>query len=63
MPLKFWDQAFLAAVHLINTTPSKRIDYDTPFHRLLGATPHYSSLRVFGYACRPNLRPYNSHKL
>jgi hypothetical protein len=63
MPLKFWDQAFLAASHLINRTPSKRIEYDTPLHQLLGATPDYSSLRVFGCACWPNLRPYNSHRI
>jgi hypothetical protein len=27
MPLKFWDEAFLAATYLINCTPSKVIDY------------------------------------
>jgi hypothetical protein len=63
MPLKYWDEAFLAATYLINRTPSKLLDYDTPLHRLLGATPDYSSFRVFGCACWPNLRPYNSHKL
>jgi hypothetical protein len=63
MPLKYWDQAFLTATHLINWTPSKRIAYDTPLHRLVGVTPDYSNLWVFGCACWPNLRPYNSHKL
>lgn len=63
MPLKFWDQAFLAATHLINRTPSKRVDYDTPLHRLFGTTPDYSKLRVYGCAYWPNLCPYNSHKL
>jgi hypothetical protein len=51
MPLKYWDQAFLAATHLINLTPSKRIDYDTPLHRLLGATLDYSNLHIFDCAC------------
>jgi hypothetical protein len=63
MPLKYWGQAFLTATHLINRILSKRIDYDTPLHRLLGATPDNSSLWVFGCACWPNLRPYNSQKL
>jgi hypothetical protein len=63
MPLKYWDEAFLVAVYLINHTPTKLLSYDTPLHRLLGATTDYSSLRVFGCACWPNLRPYNSHKL
>jgi hypothetical protein len=35
MPLKFWDEAFLTATHLINMLPSKTIDNDTPMERLL----------------------------
>jgi hypothetical protein len=50
MPLKYWDQAFLTSTHLINQTPSKIIDYDTPLHHLLGAQPNYSNLCIFGYA-------------
>jgi hypothetical protein len=61
--LKYWDQAFLTAVHHINHTPTKILDYDTPIHCLLCATPDYSNLKVFGCACWPNLRPYNAHKL
>jgi hypothetical protein len=63
MPLKYWDQAFLTATHLINRTPTNLQDYGTPIHRLLRATPDYSNLCVFGCVCLPNLRPYNSHKL
>lgn len=63
MPLKYWDQAFLTAVYLINRTPTKLLNFDTPLHKLLGSTPDYSALRIFGCACWPNLRPYNSHKL
>jgi hypothetical protein len=43
--------------------PSKVIDNITPVERLLETTPDYKSLRVFGCACWPNLRPYNSRKL
>jgi hypothetical protein len=32
MPLKYWDQAFLTATHLINQTPTKLLDYDMPLH-------------------------------
>jgi hypothetical protein len=63
MPLKFWDEAFLAATFLINRTPSKVINFQTPIERLFSVKPHYSSLRIFGCACWPNLRPYNQHKL
>lgn len=37
MPLKFWDEAFLTAVFLINRLPSKVIHHDTPLFALLGA--------------------------
>jgi hypothetical protein len=63
MPLKFWDEAFLAATYIINRVPSKVINYTTPLERLFGQKPDYSFLRVFGCACWPNLRPYNKHKL
>jgi hypothetical protein len=63
MPLKYWDEAFLAVIYLINRIPTQVLSYDTSIHKLLSATPDYSSFRVFGCACWPNLRPYNSHKL
>jgi histone deacetylase 1/2 len=63
MPLKFWDEAFLAATYLINRTPSKVIDYATPLECLFNQKPDYSSLRVLGCACYQNLQPYNRHKL
>jgi histone deacetylase 1/2 len=43
--------------------PSKVIDLDTPIECLLGTTPNYDALRVFGCACWPNLHPYNKQKL
>jgi histone deacetylase 1/2 len=43
--------------------PSRVINNDTPVHRLLGTRPNYSSLRVSGCTCWPNLRPYNKRKL
>jgi hypothetical protein len=63
MPLKYWDEALLAAVYLINCTPTRLLSYDTPLHQLLGATPNYSDFCVFGCAYWPNLRPYYSQKL
>ena len=63
MPLKFWDEAFLTAVHIINMLPSRVINNQTPVERFLHIKPDYKSLRVFGCACWPNLRPYNKRKL
>jgi hypothetical protein len=63
MPLKFWDEAFLTATYLINMLPSKVINHETPIEHLLHKTPDYASLRTFGCACWPNLRPFNTRKL
>lgn len=63
VPLKFWDEAFSTAIYLINRLPSKVINDETPFERLLGQKPDYNSLRTFGCAVWPNLWPYNSRKL
>jgi hypothetical protein len=52
-PLKYWDEAFLATTYLINRTPTNVLSYDTPLHKLLGATLDYSSFHVFGCACCP----------
>jgi histone deacetylase 1/2 len=43
--------------------PSKVIDFATPVEKLLHTKPNYDSLRIFGCACWPNLRPYNKQKL
>ena len=63
MTLKFWDEAFLTAVHIINMLPSRVINHETPVERLLHTKPDYTSLRVFGCTCWPNLRTYNKRKL
>lgn len=63
MPLKFWDEAFITATYLINHLPSKVIDGHTPLELLFNQKPDYTSLRSFGCACWPKLRPYNSKKL
>jgi hypothetical protein len=63
MPLKFWDEAFLTATCLINMLSSIVIDFATPVEKLLQTKPNYDSLRIFGCACWPNLRPYNKRKL
>ena len=63
LPLNFWDEAFSTAVFLINRLPSKVINNETPYERLLGHQPDYSFLHMFGCAVWPNLWPYNTRKL
>jgi hypothetical protein len=47
MPLKYWDKAFSTAAYLINRTPSRVINHETPIHKLCGASPNYVYLVVF----------------
>jgi hypothetical protein len=63
MPLKYWDEAFLASTYLINHLPTKVLDFSSPLEVLFKEKPNYSGMRTFGYACWPNLRPFNTHKL
>lgn len=63
LPLKFWDHAFVTAAYLINRLPSVSLGNQSPYSKLLHKVPDYSHLRVFGCACFPFLRPYNSHKM
>jgi histone deacetylase 1/2 len=63
MQLKFWDEAFLTTMFLINRLPTRVIENDTPSSRLYEKSPDYSFLRTFGRAVWPNLRPYNFGKL
>jgi hypothetical protein len=59
----FWDDAFITACYLINRMPTSLLQNQSPFEKLFKSQPNYSFLRVFGCACWPNLRPYNSNKL
>jgi hypothetical protein len=63
LPLRFWDDAFQTACYLINRLPTTILKNKTPFETLFNSSPDYSLLKIFGCACWPNLRPYNSNKL
>jgi hypothetical protein len=63
LPSKYWVEACLTAVYLINRMPSQTLQNVSPYTKLFKAEPSYSGLRVFGCACYPLLHPYNKHKL
>jgi hypothetical protein len=46
LPPRFWTECFSTAVHLINRLPSPTLDMESPFFRLYGKQPDYSSLHV-----------------
>jgi hypothetical protein len=51
------------ACYLMNRLPSRSRHSSTPLETLMHQPPTYSQLKVFGCACWPNLRPYNTAKL
>ncbi|PKU83464.1 Retrovirus-related Pol polyprotein from transposon TNT 1-94 [Dendrobium catenatum] len=63
VPFKFWPDAALTAVYLINRLPTPNINQLTPFEMLHNSKPNYSHLRVFGCACFPLSPPHTRHKL
>ena len=63
LPFKFWFDAFVSAVFLINCLPTPLLNHKSPFECLFHKPPDYTSLRVFGCACYPFLRPYNNYEL
>ena len=63
LPLHLWPYAFSTSVFLINRLPSPHRGFISPWERLFGSIPSYSSFRSFGCACCPLLRPYSKHKL
>ena len=48
LPIYFWGECVLAAVHLINRTPSPLLQNKTPYEMLFGTPPSYNVIRTFG---------------
>ena len=49
LPNGFWAEALAIAVHLINRSPNKRLDFWVAEEVWTGKSPSYKHLRVFGY--------------
>jgi histone deacetylase 1/2 len=63
LPSKFWSYACQTATYLINRMPTVVLHNSSPFEMLFGSSPTITHLRIFGCACFPLLKPYNSTKL
>ena len=48
LPITFWGECILTAVHLINRLPTLLLHKKTPFEVLYNKVPDYSRMRVFG---------------
>jgi len=51
IPSEFWGEGVLTTVSLINTITSSHNSGFSPFEKLYGYVPNYSSFRVFGCTC------------
>lgn len=53
MSFKFWVDACLYVVSLINITPLSVLHFLSLFEQLYGCAPDYNPIRVFGCLCYP----------
>jgi hypothetical protein len=44
---KYWDEAFIATIYLINRLHTKLLDFSTPLEVLEKIKPDYGSMRIF----------------
>ncbi|BBH07344.1 hypothetical protein Prudu_019255 [Prunus dulcis] len=63
LSLPFWFYAVTHAAFLINRMPSRVLNMLSPYYKLFGGHPDLLSLKIFGSAVYPLLRPYTAHKL
>jgi len=63
LPSKFWFHACATSIYLINRMPCPILQLKSPYLLLYGSIPVLTHLKIFGYACFPLLKPYNTHKL
>jgi hypothetical protein len=63
IPARFWVEGLHTATYLLNCLPTKAISMTSPYFTLHGVAPSYEHLRVFSYACYPNLSAKAGHKL
>ena len=62
VPLCYWGECVLTAVHIINRLPVPLLDQKTPFEKLYGKPPSFDHLKVFGCLCFASTLTHNRSK-
>ena len=63
LPFRFWFDAIVSVVFLINRLPTSTLHNKSLFECLFHKALDYTSLKMFGCTYYPFLRPYNNYKL
>ena len=58
MPLNYSVEAFRVTIYLTNILPTPLLHHQSPLEKLYSTVPDYSTLKVLGYKCYPNIRPF-----
>lgn len=59
----FWFHSVAHSCYLINCMPCKSLHMHSPYELMFHKSPDLASLRIFGSACYPFIKPYNHDKL
>ena len=62
IPIAYWGDCILIAVHLINRLPYPLLNNKSPFEILYNQIPDYSHLKVFGCLCFASILSHNKGK-
>ena len=62
IPLSYWGDCILTAVHLINRLPAPILNDKSSFEKLTNKIPDYTQLKSFGCLCYISTSPKNRHK-
>lgn len=62
VPLSFWFDCILCAVHLINRMPLTTLQNLSPYEKLFSKKPSYDYLKSFGFLCFASTLKRHRHK-
>jgi hypothetical protein len=63
MPLKYWDEAFLAATYLINRLLTKVLNFSSPLECLFKEKPNFQDFALLVVPAGQICVQFNTHKL